>query len=90
MVNVISLKEMRPGLPNVINCIDKRLDRYIITKRGKPVAIMMSVDDYEGLLETVEIFSDKRAVQRLRDAKIEIKEGKTIPLEELRQRIEQE
>ncbi|MFH0774486.1 MAG: type II toxin-antitoxin system Phd/YefM family antitoxin [bacterium] len=90
MVNVISLKEMRPELPNVINCIDKRLDRYIITKRGKPVAIMMSVDDYEGLLETVEIFSDKRAVQRLRDAKIEIKEGKTIPLEELRQRIEQE
>jgi len=90
MVNVISLKEMRPELPNVINCIDKRLDRYIITKRGKPVAIMMSVDDYEGLLETLEILSDKRAVQRLREAKRELREGKTIPLEELRQRIEQE
>lgn len=90
MVNTITLKELRPGLPEVIKEIDKKLDRYIITKRGKPVAIMMSVDDYEGLLETVEILSDKEAVRRIKKAKREIKEGKTVSLEELRRLIEQE
>lgn len=88
MVNIITLKELRPELPKVIKGIDAKLDRYIITKRGKPVAIMMSPDDYEGLLETVEILSDKETVRRIKKAKQEIKEGKTVSLEELRRRIE--
>lgn len=88
MVNMITLKELRPELPAVIKDIDSKLDRYIVTRRGRPVAIMMSPDDYEGLLETIEILSDKESVRRIKQAKREIKEGKTISLEELRQRIE--
>ena len=88
MVNMISLKELRPELPEVINDIDTKLDRYIVTKRGKPVAVMMSVDDYEGLLETLEILSDKEAVARIKKAKAEVKQGKTVSLESLRRKIE--
>ncbi|MFZ5800958.1 MAG: type II toxin-antitoxin system Phd/YefM family antitoxin [Candidatus Omnitrophota bacterium] len=88
MVNAVSLKELRPQLPSVIKTIDSKLDRYIVTKRGKPVAVMMSPDDYEGLLETIEILSDKEAVKRIKKAKQEIKAGKTISLVELRRKIE--
>ncbi len=88
MVNTITLKELRPELPLVIKDIDTKLDRYIVTKRGKPVAIMMSPDDYEGLLETIEILSDKETARRIKKAKQQLKEGKTISLEELRRRIE--
>ncbi len=88
MVNTITLKELRPELPQVIKGIDTKLDRYIVTKRGKPIAVMMSPDDYEGLLETIEILSDKETARRIKKAKQEIKEGKTISLEELRRKIE--
>ena len=88
MVNTITLKELRPELPQVIKDIDTKLDRYIIIKRGKPVAVMMSPDDYDGLLETIDILSDKETVSRIKKAKREIKEGKTISLEELRRKIE--
>ena len=88
MVNTITLKELRPGLPQVIKNIDSKLDRYIVMKRGKPVAMMISLDDYEGLIETIEILSDKDAVKRIKEAKKEITEGKTISLEELRSKIE--
>ena len=88
MVNTITLKELRPELPEVIRDIDTKLDRYIVTKRGKPIAIMMSPDDYEGLLETIDILSDKNTVRRIKKAKREIREGKTISLEELRRKIE--
>ena len=84
MVNTIALKQLRPGLPAVIKDIDTKLDRYIVMKRGKPVAVMMSPDDYEGLLETIEILSDKKLMRSIRKAKQEIKEGKTIPWEEAR------
>ena len=75
-------------MPEVINNIDKLLDRYIVTKRGKPVAAMMSIDDYEGLLETIEILSDKQAVNRVKLSKKEISDGKTVSLKELRKRLE--
>ena len=88
MVNTITLKELRPELPEVINNIDTKLDRYIITKRGKPVVMMMNIDDYESILETIEILSDKQAVKRIRQAKEEIAKGKTISLKELRHKIE--
>ncbi len=88
MVNTITLKELRPELPEVIKKIDTKLDRYIITKRGKPVAVMMNIDDYEGILETLEILSDKEAVKRIKKAKQEIKTGEAVSLEQLRRRIE--
>jgi len=88
MVNTITLKELRPELPEVIKDIDTKLGRYIVTKRGKPIAVMMSPDDYEGLLETIEILSDKEAVRRIKKAKREIAEGKTVSLESLRRKIE--
>lgn len=88
MVNTITVKDLRPGLPSVLEDIDRKLDRYIVTKRGKPVAIMLSVDDYEGLLETLEILSDKKAVARIKRSKREAREGKTISLEALRKKIE--
>ena len=37
---------------------------------------------------TVEILSDKEMVKRIKGAKKEIKEGKTISLKELRKKIE--
>jgi PHD/YefM family antitoxin component YafN of YafNO toxin-antitoxin module len=89
MVNTITLKKLRPGLPKVIKDIDAKLDRYIVMKRGKPVAVMLNPDDYEGLLETIEILSDKDAVRRIKKAKRDIAEGKTITLEDLRRKIEQ-
>ncbi len=88
MVNTINLKKLRPELPAVIRNIDNKLDRYIVIKRGKPIAIMMSPDDYEGMLETIEILSDKDAANRIKRAKQEIKEGMTVSLEELRHKIE--
>lgn len=88
MVNTISLKDLRPALPSVINNIDSKLDRYVVMKRGKPVAIMMSFDDYESILETLEILSDKNLVKRIKKAKKEIDEGETVSLEEIRRKIE--
>lgn len=88
MENTITLKELRPRLPEVIDSIDGRLNRYIVTKRGRPVAAMLSIDDYEGLLETIEILSDKQAVMRIKGSKKEIAAGKTVSLKKLRKRLE--
>ena len=77
MTNTISLKNLRPKLPKVIEGIDKKFERYIVTKRGNPVVVMLSIEDYESLTETLDILEDKETMQRVRKGEKEIQQGKT-------------
>lgn len=88
MTHTITLKALRPGLPKVANAIASKYDRYIVTKRGNPVMMLINPEDYEGLLETIEILSDKTALRRIKKARREAEAGKTVTLAELRHRIE--
>lgn len=88
MTRTIPLKALRPGLPRVADAVESRLDRYIVTRHGHPVMMLLSPDDFDGLLETIEILSDKSSARRIRKAWREARAGKTVSLEELRRRIE--
>lgn len=88
MVCTMTLKELRPALPKVIERIDEKLDRFIITKRGKPVGVMMSIDDYESLMETLDILADPAAMAGIRKGEKDIKEGRTRPWKELKRSLE--
>lgn len=83
MTKSVTLKALRPKLPRIIEDIDSRMDRFIITKRGKPVALMMSVDDYESLLETLDILSDKHLMKRIKKAEEEIGKGNVAALDKI-------
>lgn len=88
MLRTITLKALRPELPHIADAIDSKLDRYLVTRRGKPAMILISPEDYEGLLETLEILSDKTVVKRIRKSRKEARAGKTVSLETLRRRLE--
>ncbi len=87
MVTTISVRELRPKLANVIEKIHDRFDRYVITRHGKPEAVMMSVEDYESLIETLEIQSDKVLMRRLKKSDKDLKAGKGITHEELKRKL---
>jgi len=87
MVNTISVRELRPQLSKVIDNIHKKFDRYVITRRGKPEVVMMSIDDYEGLLETLEIESDPELMKRLKKAEEDMKKGKWKTLEQIHKEL---
>ena len=83
MTKNITLKELRPRLPRIIDDIDSKMDRFIITRRGKPVALMMSVDDYESLLETLDVLSDKRLMKKIKKAESEARKGNIKMLDKI-------
>ena len=87
MVNTVSLKELRPELPKVIKRIDGRLDRYVVTKRGKPIVVMLSIDDYESLMETLDILADPRVMTGLRQGEEDIRRGKTRSWQEIKRSL---
>ena len=77
MIATVSLKELRPELPQVIERVDRKLDRFVITKRGRPVAVLLGADDYESLMETLDILADPKAMAGLRKGESDIRTGRT-------------
>ncbi|MFC1621291.1 type II toxin-antitoxin system Phd/YefM family antitoxin [Candidatus Omnitrophota bacterium] len=83
MAKYISVRNLRKNLANVISDVKAHYERYVVSKHGKPEAILMSMDDYEGWIETLEIMSDKEAMEDIRLAEKEIREGKVYDFEEV-------
>ena len=86
MTKNVTLKNLRPRLPKIIDEIDLKMDRFVVTRRGKPVALMMAIDDYESLLETIDILSDTKLMKRIKKAEADLKNGRVTALD----RIEKE
>lgn len=88
MYQHISLKNLRPKLPKVIEKVDTELERYIISKRGTPVAVLLSIDDYESLLETLNEESDAKNLNRIRKGMAEAKKGNTVDWKKLKKKYQ--
>lgn len=88
MARNISVKELRPALPAVMDLVEKRLERFIVTRRGKPVGVLISVEDYEGLLETIDVMKDPRLLKRLKRAEADAKAGRTRSLDDIRRSLD--
>jgi len=83
-IATISVRDLRPKLAKILKNISDRFDRYIITKRGSPEAVIMSIDDYESILETMDIESDKAIMHRLSKADKEKKAGRGRSLDQIK------
>ena len=59
----------------------------VVTRRGKPVLAIMTWEDYEAILETLDILSNEEAVEQLRLSIQEAKAGNTILWEEAKARL---
>lgn len=78
MYNHITLKELRPKLPETINRIDSRLERYIVSRHGNPVAVLLAFDDFESLIETLNETEDRENLKKIRKGLQEAKRGQTV------------
>lgn len=56
------LTEVRDNLSEIIEGVTATGEEWIVTKHGRPVAVILSYDEYESLIETVNILSDDETV----------------------------
>ncbi len=62
----VSITEAKNKLLDLIRGLKARGDIVAITRDGVPAAVLLSMDQFEGLMETVEILSDMSAIRSLR------------------------
>jgi len=59
-----------------------------VTRRNKEVMAVMSWEMYEGLLETLEVLSDRELMNNLRKGVEDVKAGRTHSLSKAYERLE--
>ena len=84
----ISLTELRPRLSELLGRAHEHFDRFVITRHGRAEAVLLSADEFEGLLETLEILSDAALVERLGQADDELRAGGGRAIDDVRRELE--
>jgi antitoxin YefM len=79
----ISITEAKNKLLDVIRAVENNDDVIAITKKGIPKAVILSVDKFEGILETIDILTDEKAMRSLRKSLKEADAGRWIAHESL-------
>ncbi len=87
MTKTLPVTEARANLSTLVNRANKRLDEYVITVNGKPAAVIMSADEYEGWKETNEILADKKLMKAIKQGEKDIKEGRVYDWEDVKNEL---
>lgn len=65
-MKVLSLSEVKTNLGRIIDEIVTQNKEVTITKKGRPAAVLMSLDEYESLKETLYIKSNPEFMDEIK------------------------
>ena len=74
-------------MPAIMDDVHAKMDRFIVTKRGLPVAIIMSPNDYESLVETLGILSNRSLLDRIKVSQKDHDKHRTKSLQQLEKEL---
>ena len=77
------LAEVRQDLSRFVDEAVTTHARFDITRNGKRAAVLLSADDYDSLMETMDILSNERLVADIQDALVETEDGNVATHEQV-------
>ena len=80
----VPVRELRSNLSRLLSDVADRRDHVIVTRNGRPAAVLVPIDEYEALEETADILADPQALAALDSGLAEIERDETVTLEDLR------
>ncbi len=80
---VLPITQVKRDFLDIMRKVDELDETVAITKNGVPVGVLMNIDRYEGLLETIDILSDEATMKALKRSQKEAREGKLFTHEEV-------
>ncbi len=78
MSKTLSLTDVKARLSEVIDEVVATHERVTVTRNGRPVAVVISVDDLEAVEETAAILSDPAAMREIERGRAAIDAGDIV------------
>jgi len=84
-MKALSLSEAKMKLSGLVNAVSATDEEIVITKNGRPAAVLISPDEFESWKETIKIRSDEALMKEIKKGLAALKKKKVAlyTLEEL-------
>jgi len=84
MSETLPLASVKSKFSEMVDRVEHTHDRIIVTRNGRPAAVLISPEELESLEDTLELLSDPDAMQQLKESRQAFEAGDFITGEELR------
>jgi antitoxin YefM len=82
-MTTLPLSAAKAQLARLLTEVDDLGERVVITRSGRPVGVLLSVDEYEGLMETLDILSDPELCRAIQAGLEDAAQGRLLSHEEV-------
>lgn len=84
-MSTISLADARARFSQLIESAASTHERFEITKNGERVALLIGADDFDSLIETLEILANREETREILEGMRELQDGKSVSSAEMRE-----
>ncbi len=74
-MTTLPLATVRDRLSSLVDEVARTHDTLTITRNGTPAVVVLAVDDYESIMETLALVIDPAGQQRIEEAERSVREG---------------
>lgn len=84
MAKTLPISEVKTHLPELVSKIEARDEQVVVTRKGKPAAVLLSYSEYSRLRETLDVLSDPGLMRQIhRSQAYFAKGGKGLSFEDV-------
>lgn len=76
MAKTLPISEVKARLPELVTGVEEREEEIVVTRNGKPAAMLVNYAEYERLKETLDVLSDPQLMQQIRESRAYFASGK--------------
>lgn len=78
MSETLPLSSVKAHLSELVDRVEDQHDRVVLTRNGKPTAVLISHDDLESLEETLSILSDPPLLAQIQESERALAGGEQV------------
>lgn len=83
----LTITKARQDLFKIAEQVQKPNNFYTLSVEGEPKVVMMSFNEFDSIMETMEILSDPKVMSDIKKAEEEYERGEYITLEEMKKEL---
>ncbi len=86
VARTVPFTEARSSLSDLLDYVQAEQEHVVITRNGKRVALLMSMDEWESWEETLEVLQDEDLLEQLKRSEEDVKAGRLVELDDVLRR----